>query len=62
MLWTPLFLAAAFLVVKVVGSYPFPYGKGKGLSMPRDLSLFLLLVALWLVTTLGEVQRISQRG
>jgi membrane protease YdiL (CAAX protease family) len=53
-LWTPLFLAAAFLVVKVVGSYPFPYGKGKRLSMPQDLPLLLLLVALWLITTLGE--------
>ena len=46
-----LFLAVTLLVVKVVGSPSFPYGQG---IAPLTLPLALLLVALWLVTALGE--------
>jgi membrane protease YdiL (CAAX protease family) len=55
MLGVSLFLAVTFLVVKVVGSPSFPYGQGIGpLTLPQDLPLVLLMVALWLITTLGE--------
>jgi len=50
-----LVLASFPIVNRLVGSTPFSYGGGFGpLRLPQDWPLLLLLLALWLVSTLGE--------
>jgi membrane protease YdiL (CAAX protease family) len=50
-----LILASFPLVNRLVGSTPFAYGSGIGpLRLPQDWPLLLLLLALWLVSILGE--------
>lgn len=49
-------LATFEIVNRFVGTPPFAYGGGLGrpLTFPQDSPLLLLLLTLWLVTTLGE--------
>ena len=44
------------IVNRLVGSPPFSYGGGLGrpIILPQDWALLLLLLSLWIVTTLGE--------
>ena len=49
-------LGSAEIINRLVGTPPFSYGGGldRPLVLPQDWTLLLLLLALWIVTTLGE--------